>query len=67
MRGSWPGQPVIPVDETVHDDGHLQLRREHSVRDAGLGTIQKQRLSHDKSPRERERQIWLFNGYFKIN
>lgn len=59
MRGSWPGQPVIPVgypDETVHDDGHLQLRREHSVRDAGLGTIQKQRLSHDKSPRERERE-----------
>lgn len=57
MRGSWPGQPVIPVgypDETVHDDGHLQLRREHSVRDAGLGTIQKQRLSHDKSPRERQ-------------
>lgn len=48
---------MIPVgypDEAVHDDGYLELRREHGVRDADMGTIQKQRLSHDKSPRERQ-------------
>lgn len=55
MRGLWPGWPVIPVGHADEaDNGYLELRREHGVRGADMGTIQKERLSHDKSLRERQ-------------
>lgn len=62
-------EPAIPVGharEAVQqeaDDGHLELRGEHGVRDPDMGTTQKQRLSHDKSPRETRDK----NGYLMAN
>lgn len=49
-----PGGRADAAMQQAMDNGQVELRNEHDVRQIDMGTVQKQRMSHDKPPREQQ-------------